>query len=365
MSITPSQNRIRWENLPASSLQHQEGEFLKEWDRLNGERGDLAIMAGYTVVSALSAFGTSQERLLVGRNGTAIVAMAILAPAGILRWQTFQPSQLPLGTWVAQKSLTLQDLSQTLLRGPLGLCLALSITQVDPLVAARQVDMADTRHSDYVDTGWIDIAGDFDDYWHARGKNLRQNMRKQRTRLAADGVKLSLDVLRDKNQMAAAIAQYGQLESNGWKASEGTAIHPDNVQGRFYLSLMESASLHGQAVIYIYRFDDRAVAMNICLQRTGVLIVLKTTYDETIKTYSPAFLMQESVLQMLHAEGEVHRLEYFGRMMDWHTKWTECARLLYHFTSYRAPFVKKFAMARQMKSGTVSAAPDKILSGST
>jgi predicted N-acyltransferase len=76
------------------------------------------------------------------------------------------------------------------------------MTQVDPMVAPRALDAANSRHQDYIDTGWIEIEGEFDDFWRARGKNLRQNMRKQRARLAADGVQLTLEALRDRSEMA-------------------------------------------------------------------------------------------------------------------------------------------------------------------
>jgi len=181
----------------------------------------------------------------------------------------------------------------------------------------------------------------------ARTCALRQNMRKQRAKLHADGVSLHMDVLRKSDDMAAAVARYGALESAGWKAGHGTAIHPDNAQGRFYRSLLEQAAAHGQAVVYQYRFDDKVVAMNICLSRNGMLIVLKTTYDESIRQLSPAFLLRESELQEIFAQGQVRRIEYFGRLMDWHTKMTPNKRTLYHLTAYRWPMLKRLALARR------------------
>lgn len=346
-----STSRILWKNLPASSFQ-QDGQLLLEWDRLNTARGDLPFLAGDAIVSALKILGDGSERLLIAYEGTNVLAMFLLFPQGKFRWQTFQPSQLPLGAWVAEAHVQLPDMARSLLRGPLGLCLVLSITQVDPRIAARAEDTPDSQHSDYIDTGWIDIQGSFDEYWNARGKNLRQNMRKQRAKLLADGVKLSMQVLRDHADMAPAVARYGSLESSGWKAQQGTAIHPDNAQGRYYRELLEHASLRGEAIVYQYLFDDRVVAMNLCLARKGTLIVLKTTYDESIQSFSPAFLLREAELQALHGEGQIQHLEYFGRLMEWHTKWTDQKRTLYHLTLYRWPFLKKLAEARRRKANT-------------
>jgi len=355
---TPPSLHIRWSNLPGPSLE-KDPDLLAHWDRLNAARGDLPFLAGRAVCTALRTLGQGNERLLIGSQGADVVAMFVLLPRDKLRWQTFQPSQVPLGTWVAARDLSLQDLARSLLRGPLGLCLGLSITQIDPEVAARMPDALDNLHSDYIDTGWIDLVGSFDAYWSARGKNLRQNMRKQRVKLAADGVKLSLQALREHADMADAVARYGRLESAGWKAQHGTAIHPDNAQGRYYRELLEQASLNGEAVVYQYLFDERVVAMNLCLHRKGVLIVLKTTYDESIQSLSPAFLLREAELQELFAQGEIRRLEYFGRLMDWHTKWTEQKRTLYHLTQYRWPMLKRLAQARRRRA---DAAGDAVAS---
>ena len=345
----------RWTNLPALSLEG-DPKLMAHWDLLNAARGDLPFLAGRAICTALRTLGQGEERLLVGSQGDDVVAMFLLLPQDKFRWHTFQPSQLPLGAWVAAAHLPLDQLARSLLRGPLGFCLALSITQVDPHVAPRTPDLADNHHSDYIDTGWIDLKGSFDEYWGERGKNLRQNMRKQRVKLAADGVKLSLQVLRDHADMAPAVARYGRMESAGWKAQQGTAIHPDNAQGRYYRELLEQASLSGEAVVYEYLFDERVVAMNLCLARKDVLIVLKTTYDESIQSLSPAFLLREAELQELFAQGQIRRLEYFGRLMDWHTKWTDQKRSLYHLTQYRWPFLKRLAQARRRRADSASEA---------
>ncbi len=338
--------RISWTNQPAAILK-QDAMLQREWDRLNTARSDLPFLASPAMIAALNVFGDGTERLLIGKTDGAAVAMFLLVPAGKLRWRTFQPSQIPLGAWVAQRNLPLLDIARSLIRGPLGLCLALSITQVDPLFAERREDADDCKHADYIDTAWIDIQGSFDDYWNARGKNLRQNMRKQRAKLLSDGIGTKMRVVRNREAMAEAIAQYGKLESSGWKAEGGTAISPDNAQGRFYRDLLEKAAERQEAVVYEYLFDDRVVAMNLCLERNGVLVVLKTTYDESIKAFSPAFLLRQDELEELHGTALTKRLEYYGRLMEWHTRWTESKRTLYHLTLYRWPLLKKLADKRR------------------
>lgn len=338
---------LTWKKLPASALQADAG-LRADWDRLNEQRSGLTILSADAFAAGLAVFGTGAERLLVAQQGARAVAMLLLVPDGALRWRSFQPSQLPLGGWVAEAGLDLPALCRSAMRGPLGLCLGLSITQVDPLLAERPDDASDFRCSDYIPTAWVEIEGSFDDYWAARGKNLRQNLRKQRNKLATEGVTTSLRVLRAPEEMAPAIARYGALESAGWKADQGTAIHPDNDQGRFYTRWFEAAARRGEAFVTEYLFGDKTAALNLGLLRQGTLIVLKTTYDESIpKSLSPAFLLREDELKLFFGGQEVRRVEYYGRVMDWHTKLTDRQRTLYHLSAYRWPIVKQWAQRRR------------------
>lgn len=80
----------------------------------------------------------------------------------------------------------------------------------------------------YIDTAWVEIEGGFANYWNSRGKNLQQNMKKQRAKLAAEGIATSIRRLTNVADIAEAIVHYGELESGGWKAQQGTAIHHGN-----------------------------------------------------------------------------------------------------------------------------------------
>jgi CelD/BcsL family acetyltransferase involved in cellulose biosynthesis len=347
--------QLTWQQQSASVLQN-DVDLQSDWDRLSADRLDLPFMRSDAVAAALAVFGTGQEVLLVGRQGPVVHAMLVLVPEGRLRWRTFQPSQLPLGAWVAASRTSLPALAHDLIRGPLRFCLVLSITQIDPLQSPRQDDTGHIKYTDYIDTAWLDVQGSFDDYWAARGKNLRQNMRKQRNKLAAEGIVTQLRIWTAENDMAPALARYGALESHGWKAGQGTAIEANNDQGRFYTRLFEQSARRGEALVTEYLFNDQTVAMNLGLIRGGTLVVLKTAYDESVpKALSPASLLREEELQRFHAGTEIRRIEYYGKVMDWHTKLTDNKRGVYHLTVYRWPLLKRIAERRVTSRSSDSA----------
>jgi len=308
------------------------------WRRFNAETGASPLLEAEFAQALLDAFGDGREWLAVCSDDGATVAMALLQPRRGGIWTTFQPSQAPLSMWMQRADAPADALLAALARKLPGMTLLLGITQCDPLLLPRPADSAVTRTLDYIATAHIDIAGSFDDYWAARGKNLRANLKKQRNKLARDGVAARLQVDRAPQQMAQAVADFGRLESAGWKQQGGTAVHPDNQQGRFYRSMLEAYARRGAACVYRYYFDARLMAMDLCIEGNGSLIVLKTTYDEAAAgALSPTLLMREECCQDLFAQGRHQRLEFYGKVMEWHTRWTDSVRTLYHINHYRWP----------------------------
>jgi CelD/BcsL family acetyltransferase involved in cellulose biosynthesis len=322
------------------------------WDRLNGDAGGLPFFAAAFVAPLLEHFGRGDEIVAIARRGDRPVAGAILAPAGRGRVATFQPAQMPLGPWLVANGENGIELADALLRRLPGLTLGLGLSQVDPLLQPRPGRTARVDTLDYIETGWVDVAGSFDTYWEARGKNLRTNMRKQRSKLEGEGVGLHFETLTDPGDVPAAIAEYGRLESAGWKGEMGTSIAPDNVQGRFYTAMLRNFCALGRGRIWQLRFGDKVVAMDLCIESDDTLVVLKTTFDPEYRNVSPAFLMRQEAFRQVFDAGRLRRIEFYGRMMEWHTRWTEQSRTLYHVNVYRWALVPRL---RQLFAGRPTA----------
>lgn len=323
---------IKWTLSPASQLSSR---WSQAWDQLNDRAGALPFLTSDVMLAALTHFGSGKELLAVGTRAGETVAMALLTRKSAIAWESFQPSQIPLGAYLQLTELRVDELAATLLQALPKPALMLGLTQLDPLWITRPPTAATTTTIDYIDTAWVNITGSFDDYWAARGKNLRQNMRKQRNKLEAEGITPRLEILTTPDSISSAIVDYGRLESAGWKAEIGTAVQLDNAQGRFYQQILEHACQRGEGIVYRYGFGDKVVAVDLCVKHRGALVILKTTYDENYKAVSPAFLMREESFRLLFAEGAIKRIEFFGKMMEWHTRWTEHHRRLYHLTQYR------------------------------
>ncbi len=86
-------------------------------------------------------------------------------------------------------------------------------------------------------------------------------------------------------EMKVAITRFGIMEMMGWKGTGGTAVHSDNVQGHFYIDVMRNFAKRGKASIYELYFNDILVAMQLCIASPNMLILLKTTYNESQSSF--------------------------------------------------------------------------------
>lgn len=344
---------MRWQLVPATRFP----EFAERWRALHA-RGPASVLLDVDFVAPLvEQFAPPGALLACCERQGVTLAMALVAPGGRGAWATLQPSQAPLGLWLMAPDEALAPLLASLLRALPGLPLVLGLTQADPMLLPRPFDAPNLRTLDYIDTARVTLAGGFDAYWQARGKNLRANLRKQRARLEREGVAPRLEIVRDATAMAAAVAQYGALESGGWKAGQGTAVHAENAQGRYYRAMLETLAARGAASVVRYWFGERLVAMDLCVEDAASIVVLKTAYDESVGAgLSPTLLMREEACRLLFDEGRFARLEFYGRVMEWHLRWTEEVRTMYHINYYRWPAVRRLHAMLELRRAARAAA---------
>jgi hypothetical protein len=309
--------------------------YHDQWDQLNQQHSKAPTLDSAFMEPALNNFSHGNEKLALFGDPHNPSAAAIIQKDKFGSWSTFQPSQNPLGAWLQNPTTSTSELANKLAKAIPGVCLVLGITQQDPNLLARPQHEKTLNTIDYIQTASVPINCSFDDYWAKRGKNLRQNLRRQGNRLEREETKVTLKCITETANIKQAIAAYGALESAGWKNESGTAISADNDQGRFYIEMLENFCQKNQARIYQYWYDDKLVSTDLCITGGGAIIILKTTYDETIKTSSPAMLMRKDAFESIFIESELERIEFYGKVMDWHTKWSDDIRTMYHVNFFR------------------------------
>ncbi|HWJ93216.1 MAG TPA: GNAT family N-acetyltransferase [Telluria sp.] len=353
---------MKWTAVPATGF----AQHSARWHELHARCGGHALLAADFVAPLVTHFGSGAEMLAWCEQDGRTVAMAVVAPAARGSWSTFQPAQAPVALWLQEPGADIERLCHGLMRALPGFPLVFGVTQLDPAMLPRPAHTPCIGTLDYIDTARVTIAGTFDGYWNKRGKNLRANLKKQRAKLDKEGIATRLEICTDPHAVAQAVADYGMLESSGWKAGCGTAVHAENAQGRYYREMLEASCRRGAGSIYRYFFGERLVAMDLCVEDADRVVVLKTSYDESAAgSLSPTLLMREEACRRLFEEGRVRRLEFYGRVMEWHLRWTDEVRTMYHVNCYRWPGLRRLhslleSRARSHAAGTSSPESDYV-----
>jgi Acetyltransferase (GNAT) domain len=332
-------SRMAWEYSPAQQCFQ---EMSGNWDAINRGSHDHVLLDSRFVGPSLRWLD-GDDVLLGADTNSSCRGMALVKRTGPGRWETFQPSQAPLGFVIVDKSIEPQDALFRLLSSLPGLALQLGVLQQDPDYSSfgALTDGPQVKLLEYIRTPSLTLPGTYEEYWSKRSGNLRHNLSRQQKRLAEKGRKLELVVRKAHSEMAAAIREYGRLESVGWKGREGTAVTEGNAQGRFYREVLEAFSATGEALVYQLFLDGKIIASDLCLARRGMLVVLKTAYDETIPQISPALLMRQKIVENLYEDRSIKVVEFYGRVLDWHMKWTDQARSMFHINCFRNRLMAK------------------------
>lgn len=322
------------------------------WDELNAARGNHILLDSLFVDCALRHFGDDSVLLGMKSDGRQ-PGLGIFKKKGIGLWETFQPSQAPVGLMLLPKEIDVREEIVALMRSLPGYALQLSVLQQDPdyPIVPRLPESQQFQTVDYIETARIHLVGTFEEYWKARSIKLRQNVGRRRRRMIEKGFVPEFVTLNGAADVADALKAYAKLESKGWKSQEGTAVTFDNAQGQFYQEIFYRFCERNEAIIYQLRANGEVIATDLCLLRNDALILLKTTYDEDWNEFSPAILMREEIMKQLFEERKVCQIEFYGRAMDWHKQWTDDIRTMYHVNCFRHAWTRSLkAFTKQVRS---------------
>lgn len=326
---------MMWKLYPASEFPN----FQDQWQSLNKDRGNSPLLDVKFILPLMDKFSSGSEKIVLLGDPEKPEIMAVIAPTAKGVWASFQPSNAPLGLWLSRKKALDIPAVKSLIKQLPGMAIALGITQQDPLFMTRPDTEKSVASLDYITTAHIDFPEKFDDYWALRSKNLRHNMKRQRNFLTKNHIETRLEIYSRGEQMKQAMMDYGKIESSGWKGQIESAVTQGDRQSQFYEQMLSAFSNSGESLVLRYYYNENLVATDLCLLRDKILYILKTTYDETIKGTSPAHIMRFEYYQTALASKLLKRVEFYGPLKDWHKKWTNEARVIFHSNIYRNNFI--------------------------
>lgn len=314
--------------------------FAAEWDRLNAEfYGSHPMFDSRFVGPLLEHFGIGDERLCVHRSAGAIDGALILHPLGLGRWALFLPAQSQAGAVLLKDARHLE----TLLPALPGHAWSLDLLSIDPLYAPDWTHLRLPRIViPHANTMAVSTHGDFDAYWEARPRNLIKNIRRYRRRAEETIGALAFATITEPAEVVAALARYGQLESAGWKGRQGTAIAPDNGQGKFYADMLGRFAASGQALVMELRAGERLLASRLLIRQQSMWIILKTTYDETQSAWAPGRLLLHAVLERAFSGMHSGAVEFYTNASRDNAEWATSLRPIPHHQVIRSRIAAGF-----------------------
>ena len=331
VTLTPTAN-ANWQLLPLCDGWQP---HAARWDALNQRLwGGHPLLSAIVVGELLAHYGSGREVLaeLRDHDGQSL-AMCVLEPSSIWRWQSFLPAQTQLALQL------MDDLGNArgLLRALPWHVLQLDLLCQDPHLTQWTAEPEPHSHLMlHARTVHVDLLDGWDAYWQDRSPNLRANMRRYLNRVQSDGKTLAFECHAAPEAVAAAVHRYGDLELRGWKAQEGTALKSSAAQFDHYLNVMARSAAHGAARVYELRIDGELVASRLTLMSGSTLVILKTTYDETMSRYAPGRLHLLHLLQHACAAKELARVEFYTNANADTLAWASDSRWITHVTLERS-----------------------------
>ncbi|MGE5323311.1 MAG: GNAT family N-acetyltransferase [Actinomycetota bacterium] len=333
------EKRWSWDLLPAIECFPKKS---RDWDAVNKKAGNHILLDSEFVGSLVRHFAGPNVLLAVSQDPEQ-PGMALVHSQRRGFWEIFTPSQAPLGPIVLGSPDPAGRQVRELMNCLPGFPVQLAILRQDPQWSAwfPLEEGSQLEAIEIMQTARIRLEGTFEEFWKARSSNLRHNLNRQRRRLKEQGRTIELVTHTSAEAIPDCIREFGRLESAGWKAELGTAVNENNVQGRFYRDMFERFCGTGNTVIFQLLLDGKVVATDLCLLREGMLVVLKTAYDESVQSLSPALLMREDILRFIYSDRRYQVVEFYGRVLDWHLKWSSDTRPMYHLNQDRNLVVRK------------------------
>jgi hypothetical protein len=145
-------------------------------------------------------------------------------------------------------------------------------------------DEAPGRRAAYLDT--------------AIGTKKRKELRRQRKRLADDGV-VTCDTARAPAAVATALADFLALEAGGWKGRAGTAASADDKVRKFLESALAQLAADGKVSIDRLAVGEKTIATAIVLRSGATAWCWKIAYDERFSRASPGVQLVADLTQTL------------------------------------------------------------------
>lgn len=328
-------DNLQWQ---VSVLDKNDEKLWQDWQALFKNNHAHNPMLDTRFVQSLFSHFPASVYIALGTINDKIAAILLLEKLKFGRWKNYLPSQSQLALMLALPNVDFNI--QGLMASLGGNTIKLDIFGLDPQEHSSIINSINQPQT-YAKNIKLHINGRFDDYWRERPKRLRKDISKNLNRLAKDEIEIVYKLVSEVNEIKLAVDRYGLLESQGWKGKNGTAIHPANIQGQFYLTLLERFAQSHQAQIFESYINQQLVASRLCIFNDDTLIILKTTFDEKYSRYAVGNLNRFKLIERLFEKKMSKCVDFYTNASKEQLYWSTEQRPMFNGSCYRFDFIEQ------------------------
>jgi CelD/BcsL family acetyltransferase involved in cellulose biosynthesis len=171
---------------------------------------------------------------------------------------------------------------------------------------------------------YLALPSSYEELLVGKSTQFRANLRRRRRQLERLG-RLTFERITTDSKLLERLDEGFELERQGWKGREGTAIAQDAATRAFYTELAMESARNGRLCLSFLRVDGRPIAFHFGLVDGGVYYVPKLAYDESLTGCSPGLVLLEEAIKHGIADG-LSGYDFLGAEAEWKNRWSSSAK---------------------------------------
>ncbi len=333
-ALARTEINLNWNFFPATAFVS----ISEQWQLLCKRSLHSPLLSADFIEVALRHFGLGDELICFAENATGPVAATILQRKNRLVWETFQPSQMPMGPWLQLQPSDFPTILQSLLRALPAPAMMLGVTELDSQFWPRPTGES-LLTIDSITTGEIDLPDSPEEFVKSfSSKPFDRRLRKAEKEIGP----ITLFTQTAPDVVDAYVNLYASMESRGWKGASGTALAPDNAQSKFYADLLRRFAATGRTRMFTLKMGDRNAAAQMALVENGTLYLLKTTDEPELQSLGPGVMLQYFIsLYCYQQKQQIKHIEFYGPLNASQKMWVTGSRRIYQVNTYRSSLLAK------------------------
>ena len=155
----------------------------------------------------------------------------------------------------------------------------------------------------------MDRRADYDAFLAGHPNRSRFKDLRRRTRRLAEAGTVGFESATSGADLARLVSSFLTLERAGWKGQAGTAMACRPETDRLAHALFTDGSGPVGIRADALTLDGRPIAVSLALVGGGIATLLKTAYDEDLRSHAPGLLLEAEIVRACHETGFAERLD--------------------------------------------------------